>query len=233
MDKVVISVGGSLVVPDGGLDTDFLSGFNAFLRKQLAENPNRQFFIVIGGGHIARHYRDAGKAVLGKELTEDDLDWLGIHATRLNAHLLRTIFRDIAFPNIIKDYGDLFEIKERLVVGAGWKPGWSTDYDAVLMSQHYGAGAVINLSNIERVYDKDPRRYADAKPIDKISWRDFRKLVGDEWRPGMNAPFDPIAAKKAEEIDIKVIIMKGGDWDNLKKYFDGKEFLGTIIQNET
>ncbi|OGY62261.1 MAG: aspartate kinase [Candidatus Harrisonbacteria bacterium RIFCSPHIGHO2_01_FULL_44_13] len=229
-EKIVISVGGSLVVPDGGIDTKFLSGLNNFIRKKLAENPNRQFFIVVGGGHIARHYRDAGKAVLGRELAEDDLDWLGIHATRLNAHLVRTIFRDLASPNIIKDYDNIRKAEEPVVIAAGWKPGWSTDYDAVMLCEHFGAGTVINLSNIDRVYNKDPRKYLGAKPISKISWKEFRRLTGNKWISGMNTPFDPIAAKKAEELGVKVIIMKGGNWGNLEKYFEGKKFIGTIVE---
>lgn len=228
-DKIVISVGGSLVVPDGGVDTKFLSGLNNFIREKLAENSNRQFFIVVGGGITARHYRDAGKVVLGKDLSEDDLDWIGIHATRLNAHLLRTIFRDIANPSIIKNYEHAKKADEPVVIGAGWKPGWSTDYDAVLLCEHYGIKELINLSNIEKVYDKDPRQNSDAKAIDKISWPDFRRLIGEKWTPGMNVPFDPVASKKAEELGIKVVIMKGGDWNNLNNYLEGNKITGTII----
>ncbi len=43
-DKVVISVGGSLIVPDGSIDIEFLKNLNAFIRDQLAKHPNRQFF---------------------------------------------------------------------------------------------------------------------------------------------------------------------------------------------
>src|SRR5664280_467282 len=100
-DRIVMSIGGSLIVPNGGIDTKFLSELNAFIREQLTKNPNRQFFLVIGGGRLARKYRDAGQEVIGRELNRDDLDWLGIHATKLNAHLVRTIFRDIAHPCLL------------------------------------------------------------------------------------------------------------------------------------
>lgn len=228
-DKIVMSVGGSLVVPNGGINTDFLSKLNAFVRTQLSENKNRQFFLEVGGGATARHYRDAGQTVIGHELNRDDLDWLGIHATRLNAHLIRTIFRDLAHPYIIKKYEIIRKVTEPVVVAAGWKPGWSTDYDAILLCEDYGVKEVVNLSNITQVYDKDPKQNPDAKPIDKISWEDFRKIVGDEWTPGLNAPFDPIAAKKAEELGIKVVVMSGDDFDNIENYFKGKEFVGTTI----
>src|SRR5664280_3562034 len=217
-DRIVMSIGGSLIVPNGGIDTKFLSELNAFIREQLTKNPNRQFFLVIGGGRLARKYRDAGKEVIGRELNRDDLDWLGIHATKLNAHLVRTIFRDIAHPYIIKHYEIIRKVTEPVVVAAGWKPGWSTDYDAVLLCEDYNVKDIINLSNIPQVFDKDPKGNPDAKPIDKISWEDFRQLVGDEWIPGMNAPFDPVAAQKAEEAGIKVAILSGHDFQNVKNY---------------
>ena len=229
-EKVIMSIGGSLIVPNGGIDTDFLKKLNDFIRKQLLDNPQRQFFLEVGGGTTARHYRDAGGAVVGHELSRDDLDWLGIHATRLNAHLVRTIFRDLAHQYIIKNYEIIRKVTEPVVVASGWKPGWSTDYCAVMLCQDYGVSTILNLSNIKQVYDKDPNKDTSAKPIEKISWPEFRKLVGDEWIPGMNAPFDPIASKKAEELGVKVVVMNGKDFDNLEKYFKGEEFVGTTIE---
>jgi uridylate kinase len=228
-EKIVISVGGSLIVPNGGIDSKFLQELNEFIRKELAKNKNRQFFLITGGGMTTRHYQAAARDVLGQQLEADDLDWLGIHATRLNGHLLRTIFRDIAHPVIIDDYSIIRKPIERVVVGAGWKPGWSTDYDAVLVCEDYGAKTIINLSNINKVYDKDPNKYKDAKPFDKISWDELRKLVGDKWTPGMHIPFDPIATKKAQSLGIKAIIVNGSDFENVGKALDGKKFTGTVI----
>lgn len=229
-EKIVMSIGGSLIVPNGGIDTKFLTNLNKFVREQLANNPNRQFFLVVGGGKIARTYRDAGREVIGHELNRDDLDWLGIHATKLNAHLVRTIFRDIAHPYIIKHYEIIRKASEPVVVAAGWKPGWSTDYDAVLLCEDYNVKEIINLSNVAQVYDKDPNLHPDAKPISKISWPKFREIVGDIWIPGMNAPFDPVAAQKAEEVGVKVAILSGHDIQNLENYINNKEFLGTVIE---
>ena len=157
-------------------------------------------------------------------------DWLGIHATRMNAHLVRTIFRDIAHPFILKHFDIIRKPVEPIVVAAGWKPGASTDFDAVLICEDYNVRKIINLSNIEKVYDKDPKRHKTAKPIDKISWAEFRKLVGDKWVPGLNAPFDPVAARKAEELGIKVAVMSGHNHKNIENYIEGKEFVGTVIE---
>jgi len=227
--KIIISVGGSLIVPNGGIGIEFLKKLNNFVRQKLAEDETRQFFLVAGGGRTTRHYQEAARAVAG-EIADEDIDWLGIHATRLNGHLLRTIFRDIANPAIIENYDIIRKVTEPVVVAAGWKPGWSTDFDSVQLCEDYGAREVINLSNIEKAYDKDPKKFPDAKPIDKINWAEFRKIVGDKWTPGMNAPFDPIAAKKAEELGIKVVILDGNNFDNIENYFEDKGFVGTVIE---
>ncbi len=229
-DKIVMSIGGSLIVPDGGIDTKFLANLNKFIREQLAQNKNRQFFLVAGGGITTRHYQSAARNVIHHELTPDDLDWLGIHATRLNAHLLRTIFRDIAHPFIIKHYDIIRKATEPVVIASGWKPGWSTDFDAVLLCEDYNVRSIINLSNIDKVYDKDPKKDKNAKPIDKIKWSEFRKIVGDKWIPGLNAPFDPVAAKKAQELGVKVAVLSGHDFKNVENYLEDKDFVGTVIE---
>lgn len=229
-EKIIISVGGSLIVPNGGVDTGFLSHLNDFIRQELAHNLNRQFFLVIGGGLTARQYRDAGRQVLKHELTHEDLDWIGLHATRLNAQLVRTVFRDLAFPYIIKNYDIIRKTTNQVVIAAGWKPGWSTDFCATLICEDYNVQKLINLSNTDNVFDKDPNIFKDAKPIDKMSWKDFRALVGEEWKPGMHAPFDPVAAKRSDELGIKVVVMNGNNFKNVSNYLNGKEFVGTVIE---
>lgn len=228
-NKIVISLGGSLVVPQSGIDADFLASFDSFIRRKIDEDPNNQFFIIVGGGATTRHYQKAARTVMGEELPPEDLDWLGIHVTRLNAHLLRTIFRDIAHPVVLDRYDIIRKVDESVIVASGWRPGWSTDFCATMVCEDYNVDTVINLSNIEKVYDSDPKLNPDAVPIDSITWADFQKLVGEKWTPGMNVPFDPIASKKATELGIKVVIMEGTNFENLENYFDGKEFIGTTV----
>jgi len=226
-ETIVLSVGGSLLVPNGGVDTEFLAQLNTFIRKHIKKS--RKFFIVVGGGKTARRYRDAGKKVVG-ELTTEDLDWLGIHATRLNAHLLRTIFQDIAHQRIIENYHKrLINWKEPVVIGAGWLPGHSTDYDAVLLAKDYHASVLINLSNIDWVYDSDPNKNKNAKPIERTTWEYFEKIVGKIWEPGINAPFDPVASQLAKKIGLTVIIANGNDFSNLDNILNGHPYRGTMI----
>lgn len=224
----VLSLGGSLVVPNGGIDTQFLTAFDNFIRNQVS-SKRRKFFITVGGGETTRSYQEVARTVRGKKIVNIDLDWLGLHATRLNAQLVRTIFIDIAELRVIKHYEIILKINKPVVIAAGWKPGWSTDYCAVTLCQDYGVNQVLNLTNIDQVYDKDPKKHQDAKPIKKIQWREYRKMVGNKWIPGMNVPFDPIASKLAQKLGVTVKILNGKDLNNLALALDEKPFHGTTI----
>jgi len=221
----IISLGGSLIAPSGGIDYAFLKKFKSLIFSQI--KLGKKFFLIAGGGATARNYIEAANKVV--KITNDDCDWLGIHATRLNAHLLRTIFRKVAHPEIIKNPTIHMPTNKKVVVGGGWKPGWSTDYVATMVAQEYDIKKIINLSNIDFAYDKDPNKFKDAKKIISTNWNDFRKVVGNKWTPGLNAPFDPIASKKAQNLNLEVVIMNGKNLANLKNYLNRKNYSGTTI----
>jgi len=70
-ETYIIKLGGSLIVPAEGIATTYLHQFQLFIRKQVAEHQ-RRFFIFVGGGLVARQYRDAGRAIEGHELPDED-----------------------------------------------------------------------------------------------------------------------------------------------------------------
>jgi uridylate kinase len=225
-ETVVMSVGGSLIVPDQ-IDTDFLKSLKEFVDKEVAEG--RRFVIIAGGGKTARRYQDAAAEVT--KLTSDDLDWMGIHSTRLNGHLLRTIFRDSAYKVMITNPDEILDVakEEKVIIASGYRPGCSTDLRAIQIAERVGAKKVINLSNIDYVYTADPRTNLDAQKIEDISWTDFRALIPKEWDPGLSSPFDPIAAKEAAEKGIEVAIINGARPDALTDYLHDQDFVGTKI----
>jgi len=224
MEKiVVISLGGSIIVPDK-INVEFLKGFKKLI-NDFVEKGNK-VIIVCGGGKTARLYQNAASKI--SNLRIDDIDWMGIHATRLNAQLIKTLFLDIVDERIIHNPNEKVDFKEKVLIAAGWKPGWSTDYDAVRLANNFKVKTVINISDVSYIYDKEPKNNHDASPIKNFSWGNFRKMVGDEWDPGLNVPFGPIASKEAENLEIKAIII-GTDLENLKNCLEGKDFKGTII----
>lgn len=224
----VISLGGSLIVPRH-IDWKFLKKFRELIISEIKKG--KKFIIITGGGYAAREYQRAAFQVT--KLTPDDRDWLGIHTTRLNAHLVRTIFRQYAHPVINTNpnaLDDFYQFRGSILVAAGWRPGFSTDYDAVVLGKSFGARQIINLSNIDYVCDKDPNKFSGAKKLKEISWPQYRKIVGSKWDPGMNAPFDPVASKMAQVAGMEVVIMNGRKLNNLENYLKGKKFRGTFIK---
>jgi uridylate kinase len=227
-ETIVMSVGGSLIVPDS-IDTQFLIELKKFVVTETAKG--RRFIIIAGGGKTARRYQDAAAQV--SELTSDDLDWMGIHATRLNGHLLRTIFRDIAYRVMITNPDEILDINpsEQVIIAAGYRPGCSTDLRAVQIATRVGAHKVINLSNTDYVYTDNPNTNPAAEKIEDISWADFRKLIPEEWGPGLSSPFDPVAAKEAERENIEVAQINGSRLDAVVHYLADDAFIGTRIHN--
>lgn len=229
----VLSVGGSIVVPEKP-DTDFLCKFIAMIRNWLNEDSQRRLILVVGGGGPARIYQNAYREIVsasdGASSDSSEADWIGIMATRLNAQLLKAALGDLCPQEVVYNPTTVDEFNGRILVAAGWKPGFSTDNDAVLLAERFNADTVVNLSNIEKVYTDDPRKNPDAKPIDSISWAEFRKMVGDDWTPGKNTPFDPIASKKAQDLNLTVICAAGKNIENIRSILDGKQFEGTEIK---
>jgi uridylate kinase len=217
-ETIILSVGGSLIVPDQ-IDTTFLTNLRNLVEHQIA-TYGRRFIIIAGGGKTARRYQDAAAAV-------------GIHATRLNGHLLRTVFRDVAHPVMITNPDEIVDVPKdtSLIIAAGYRPGASTDLRAVQIARHCGATKLMNLSNIDYVYTADPRTHADAEKIEDIAWEDFLKLIPSEWSPGLSSPFDPVAAREAERLSIEVAIINGAKLEEIERYLGGESFVGTRIHS--
>lgn len=220
----ILSLGGSLIVPDN-VNHDFIKLFKELIIKKTAKG--NRFIIVCGGGGLNRKYNEAAKEI--KQMTNDELDWIGIYTTRYNAEFMRIMFGGLAYSKIATNPHEKFNTTKPIIIGAGYKPGWSSDYDAVYLAKTYHAKSVANLSNIDYAYDKDPNKFRDAVPIKEMSWKDFRKIVGNKWEPRMNKPFDPIASREAQKLGLKVTILNGNNLANLERYLNDESYIGTNI----
>ena len=224
---IIIALGGSIIFPrPGKINALFLKKFKKLVLKYI--HKNFKFIIITGGGKICRLYQKAATKIV--KLSDQELDWLGIHATRLNAQFLKTVFRKTAYPIILNSPKEPIKKNWKLLIAAGWKPGWSTDYIATLFAERFKVSKVVDAGNIPFVYDKDLLKYKNAHPIKKISWKNYQKLVGSRWIPGMPAPIDPIAAKLAKKLKISALIIKGTELKNLEKIILNQKFRGTIIE---
>lgn len=219
----VISLGGSLVNPDE-IDIRFLKKFQKFILELIKEF---YFLIVVGGGELARQYQK-GLRKLGKK-DQITLDWIGIEATKLNAKLVQLIFRSKSSDQILTKLNQKIDFQgKRIIVGAGTEPGWSTDYDAFWWANSLGIKTIINATNIDYVYDRPPEKLG-AKPLEKISWEDYLKIIGKKWQAGKNFPIDPVAAQFAKKHKMKAFLVEGNNFPELKKAISNQPFKGTIL----
>jgi uridylate kinase len=235
---VVVALGGSIVHPDV-IDIKFLKDFKKFLAPFVRRGT--RFVLVVGGGKLARRFQEAAHAV--SRLADEDKDWIGIHATRLNGHLLRTIFRDVADPVMIDARHRVVAPKYPVTIAAGWRPGWSTDYVAMQLAADFGAGEAIIAGKPAHVYSRDPSKVITKKrssrgqaakvslpkKFDRISWGDYRKLIPRKWKPGLHAPVDPVGAALGERAGVRAIIVDGRNLKNFAALLNGNDFQGTII----
>lgn len=212
-ETIVISVGGSLVVPHD-INLQFLSKLKDFVTGETEQG--RQFVIVVGGGSTARKYQNAVRKLSNADMA--DIDRIGITAIKLNVHMMKLIFREVA-PVLINP-----GVEE-------WEPGSSSDLGTVQIAQKYGAKKLVNLSNVDYVYDvAKTDETGRLHTITDISWDDFIAMLPTEWTPGANVPFDPRASELAREIGLEVANINGQIIEELRKYVQGKPFRGTLIR---
>jgi len=173
----IISLGGSIIVPNE-VDVDFLKKFKDVVSDFVSSGD--KVVIVTGGGSTARKYQNALADTIGNN--QEAMDWMGISATHLNAFLVKSIFNDIAEEIIIENPTQSITFNKSVLLAGGWKPGWSTDMDAVLLADNLKADTVINMSNIDYVYDKDPK-LGNANKIKELTWDELLEITGTEWKP--------------------------------------------------
>ena len=227
--RFVIALGGSVICPKE-IDSSYLRRFSQFIKREIRKG--HKFIIVTGGGYTARNYQKVSMGI--NHVSKEDRDRLGVYATKLNACLLRTIFRKEANLAI---FDERFKIKTfgtySVIIGSGWKAGNSTDYVAVRIANDFKIRKVIILGKPDYVYTSDFQKDKKAKPIEKITWKDYLKLIPSSWSPGLSAPIDPVAAKLAKKENMEVIVADGKDLNNLKMILEEKKFKGTIVKSKS
>ena len=222
--KIVFSIGGSILAPDN-VDKNFVKKLAFFLSNLSKKN---KIAVVVGGGAPARKKikkaRNSGKS-------EAYCDYIGILATRNNANeLIKALGKKAnnKIPETIVDAGNSFG-KKILVMG-GTEPGHSTDAVAALLAEWVNADLLVNATNVDGVYNKDPKKNKNAKLMKRINIRKLYGIVSwESMGAGSYALIDLIAVKVIQRSKIRTIILNGHDLENIKNFIKGKKFKGTIV----
>lgn len=220
---IIIALGGSVIFPEK-IDWRFLKKFKDFIKSWLKE---KKFIIIAGGGRLSRVYQEAASKI--SLITNKDKDWLGIHATRSNAHLLRTIFREVADPMVIDSRFKIKKLRYPVTIASGWRPGFSTDYIAIRLASDFKIREVVIAGRPDYVYTRDHQIYKSAKPVRQLTWSEYRRMIPVKWQPGSHAPVDPVASRLAQKEKIKAIVIDGKNLNNFDNLFKCRNFRGSII----
>lgn len=221
--RTVISLGGSLIVPDH-IDVRYLRRLKNILRP----STERRYLIICGGGATSRRYIEAARQT-GARPSSHDLDLMGIRAIELNAEFVRLIFGAHAHRDVLSRPADVHSLRSPVIVCSAAESGHSSDYNAVVWAARNGVTQVVNLTNIRSVFDRDPKKSRAAKPLKNLDWETYRSIIGTRWTPGLNTPFDPVASFRAERLKLTVKIVHGHDLASVKNALAGRTFVGTVL----
>ena len=137
--------------------------------------------IVVGGGNFWR-----GKA--NDFMERQTSDYIGMLATTMNALALQDAFRQIDVPVRVETAIEMRKVAEfylrekcekhlekgRVVIfgcGTG-NPFFSTDTASALRAAEINADILVKATNVDGIYDKDPKKYKDAKLIKETTYNE-------------------------------------------------------------
>lgn len=227
MEKVVVSLGGSVLVP-GEDDAAFLRALASLLR---GVSRTVRLFAVTGGGRIARYYIETGREL---RIPEARLDELGIGVTRMNARLLGAALKGVANREPATTYAEASRLATRhpIVLMAGTRPGHTTDRVSASLARFVGADRIVNATSVDGVYTADPRKDPGARRLDRIGFEELVRLSGEGHRAaGPSMVFDPVAARVLERDRIPLAVVRGRDLEALEAAILGKPFRGTLVSD--
>ena len=183
--RVIIKLSGeALSGKEGGsgIDTATLKATAAELAEVHATGV--QIGLVVGGGNIFRGLRGASEG-----MDRAQSDYMGMLATVINALALQDALercgvktrvmtaieiKAIAEPYIRRRAIRHLDRGHAVVFAAGTgNPYFSTDTAAALRAMEIHADCLLKATKVDGVFDRDPRRFPDAKLLDNVSYDRF------------------------------------------------------------
>lgn len=221
---VVIRLGGSIIASP--INPQRINQYVELLKQLSGDGHN--VITVVGGGALARELIRTG-STLG--LSEEAQDWLAIHVSRLYALIFALKLGEAGtgkVPTSVREAANALK-ENRIVVMGGLRPGMTTDAVAAHVAQEVKAQLLVKATDQEGIYTKDPRRYKDAKKLDKITFKKLARLLEqNRHRAGIHQILDPVAVEILQKTRTRTIVVNGGNPRNLHAAVEGKK-VGTVI----
>ena len=222
--KIVLKLGGFLFPK--GLNLDLTQAYGELLKKLYSEG--HQLIVVTGGGKGAREYITVAREMGASETICDEI---GIEYTRLNSRLLMSTIPNEAFPDVpqnIQEINNSLRFNKIIVMG-GLQPGQSTNAVAALAAELIRADIFINATDVDGIFEDDPKTNPDAKMYDEIKIMDlFDMITKKRSIAGSYKLFDLVAVNLIARSKIPTWFVNGRDPKNIENIVNGKQ-IGTRI----
>lgn len=222
IDRVLLKISGKIINPENAE----LIGRYALVVSKLVDEGYR-VAVVVGGGPYARSYIKCARA-LG--LSNAQADMIGIEVSRVNALLLAYALGERAYvpiPRNIEEVEEAWSTRKVVVVG-GLQPGQSTAAVAAIVAETLGIKRILYATDVEGVYDRDPRKFPNVKKLDSITVDELAKVLSQKFEAGGYELLDPLAMQVVKRSCIEVIVFNGYNIENVVKAARG-EAVGTLI----
>jgi len=187
--------------------------------------------IVVGGGNFWR-----GEAAAGRGMERSSADYVGMLATVMNALALQSMLESVGVETRVQTAIEMKNVaepfirrrairhleKNRVVIfGAGTgNPFFTTDTTAALRASEIGADVIFKATQVDGVYDKDPKKHDDAVRFDTIT---FTEALSRNLRV-----MDGTAFTLCQDNAIPIVVFDMGSEDNIRKALTGEE-IGTVV----
>ena len=229
--RVVIKLSGSIFSLSNNNEQDNHEYYNTF--KQYSDvltnlTNDVQPIVITGGGSIARLYINFARK-LGQD--EATLDLLGIAISRINAKLLIASLGSYAYPEVPQSLDDVgrFVESNKIIVSGGLHPGQSTNATSALIAEKTGASEFINATDVNGIYDSDPRKNNNAQLFEKIEVNKLLKmLLKESSMAGEYDLLDIVALKVIERSKIKTKVILSNP-TNIYNTIQGRNYIGTEL----
>ncbi|MCW3995822.1 MAG: UMP kinase [Candidatus Bathyarchaeota archaeon] len=223
--RIVIRIGGSVVASP--INTELMSKYADIIKA--VKQQGHEVAVVVGGGALAREFIGIAKN-LGLDMAAQDE--IAISCSRLFAQLFLKKLGEAGCNKVAVTLGEASQClsEGKVVVMGGLKPGITTDAVAALVAEHVGADLLVKGTNQNGVYDKDPKKYADAVKLDHLSLLDLTKILElNVHQAGMHQIIDPVAVEVLKRKRLKFVVVNGFEPNNILAAING-ENVGTLIE---
>ncbi len=225
--RLVIKIGGHLFSTKDGVSVEWIKQAADILREAHSEND--KWVVVVGGGVGARAFIEAAKR-LGADETR--CDEIATEVTRIHAALFIQALGEKAYPLVVKNVDDLRAalVGKGIAVAGGFWPGQSTFAVATYCAETIRAERLIVASNVEGIYNKDPKIHSDARILPRLSYAELRKIMaGSPQLAGEYRLIDNVGLSILERSRIKLSIIDGRDVRNIRRaILEG--YAGTVVE---